>query len=126
MSAYVIGDIKVTDQATFERFRRQVTSVVEKFGGRFVARGGRLETLEGDWRPARLVIMEFPSFEQAKRWYHSEEFRTVKELRKKSAHTSVVLVQGERVAKAKNVRRADQTAELEARRRPTGSSRGSL
>lgn len=94
MSAYVIADIEITDPAAFEEYRRQVPATIERYGGRYLARGGPLERLEGDWAPRRLVILEFPSLEQARRWYASEEYRGPRALRLASARTSAVLVGG--------------------------------
>lgn len=57
-------------------------------------RGGQIQTLEGDWTPKRIVVTEFPSIEQARRWYDSEEYRALKALRSRSARGSVVLIEG--------------------------------
>ena len=94
MPAYFIVDNEVTDSAGFEEYRKQVAVTVEKYGGRFLVRGGQIQTLEGDWRPKRIVVTEFPSIEQARRWYDSEEYRPLKVLRSRSARGSVVLVEG--------------------------------
>lgn len=94
MPAYVIVDNEVTDSALFEEYRTQVPATVEKFGGRFLVRGGQIQTLEGDWKPKRIVVTEFPSMEQARRWYDSQEYRPLKALRSRSARGSVVLVEG--------------------------------
>jgi uncharacterized protein (DUF1330 family) len=94
MPAYVIVDNEVTDSAGFEEYREQVPITVEKYGGKFLVRGGQIQTLEGDWKPKRIVVTEFPSIEQARRWYDSEEYRTLKALRSRSARGSVVLVEG--------------------------------
>ena len=94
MPAYFIVDNEVTDPAGFEEYRQRVPATVEKYGGRFLVRGGRIHTLEGDWRPRRIVVTEFPSFEQARRWYDSEEYRPLKVVRSRCARGSVVLVEG--------------------------------
>ena len=94
MPAYFIVDNEVTDSAGFEEYRKQVPVTVEKYGGRFLVRGGQIQPLEGDWKPTRIVVTEFPSIEQARRWYDSEEYRTLKALRSRSARGSVVLVEG--------------------------------
>ena len=94
MPAYFIVDNEVTDSAGFEDYRKQVPATVEKYGGRFLVRGGQIQTLEGDWKPRRIVVTEFPSIEQARRWYESEEYRALKALRSRSARGSVVLVEG--------------------------------
>jgi uncharacterized protein (DUF1330 family) len=91
---YFIVDNEVTDSAGFEEYRKQVSMTVEKYGGRFLVRGGQIQTLEGDWKPKRIVVTEFPSIEQARRWYDSEEYRPLKALRSRSARGSVVLVDG--------------------------------
>ena len=67
MAAYVIGEIEVTDPAGYDDYRKGVLATIEKFGGRFAARGGRVEPLEGGWSPKRLVIVEFPTLEQAQK-----------------------------------------------------------
>jgi uncharacterized protein (DUF1330 family) len=94
MPAYVIAEVTVTDPKTMEEYRKQVPATVARYGGRFLVRGGAHETLEGDWKPNRLVILEFPSMEQARRWYDSEEYREPKALRIKSGRTNLVLVDG--------------------------------
>ncbi|HEY7366634.1 MAG TPA: DUF1330 domain-containing protein [Methylomirabilota bacterium] len=65
-----------------------------RYGGKFLVRGGQVQTLEGDWKPKRIVVTEFPSIEQARRWYDSEEYRVLKALRLRTARGSVVLVEG--------------------------------
>ena len=94
MPAYVIVDIEVTDPAGFEEYRKQVPATVQKYGGRFLVRGGAMEVVEGDWRPKRVVVLEFPSMEQAKRWYDSEEYRPLKAMRLKASTANLVLVEG--------------------------------
>jgi len=94
MPAYVIANVEVTDPAGFEEYRQLVPDTVQKYGGRFLVRGGATETIEGDWQPKRLVVLEFPSLEQARRWYDSEEYRGPKALRFKTARTEVILVEG--------------------------------
>lgn len=94
MPAYVIADVTITDPAGFEEYRQQVPATVAKYGGRFVVRGGAVETKEGDWRPKRLVVLEFPSLEQARRWYDSEEYRGPKALRLKTSRANLILAEG--------------------------------
>jgi len=94
MLAYFIVDVDVTDAAGFEEYRKQVPATVERYGGRFLVRGGQTETLEGDWQPKRVVVLEFPSVEQARRWYDSPEYRDPKALRFKTAKTKLILVEG--------------------------------
>ena len=94
MAAYVLADLTVTDPKTMEEYRKQVPATVAKYGGRFLVRGGPHQTVEGDWKPTRLVILEFPSLEQAKRWYDSEEYREPKAMRLRAALTNLVMVEG--------------------------------
>ena len=94
MAAYVIANVNVQDAARFEEYRRQVPATIAKHGGRFLVRGGRVERVEGTWSPARLVVLEFASMEQARRWYDSEEYREPRALRTKCAMTDVVFVEG--------------------------------
>jgi uncharacterized protein (DUF1330 family) len=94
MPAYVIAEVTVTDPATMEEYRKRVPATLAPFGGRFIVRGGAHQTVEGDWKPNRLVILEFPSMEHAHRWYDSEEYREPKAMRLRAGRTNVVLVDG--------------------------------
>jgi len=94
MAAYVIGEIEVTDPAGYDDYRKGVLATIEKFGGRFAARGGRVEPLEGGWSPKRLVIVEFPTLEQAQKWYRSAEYAPLIKLRQKASRGRLVLVEG--------------------------------
>jgi uncharacterized protein (DUF1330 family) len=79
MAAYLIAEITdVSDPAGMEEYRGAVGATVEQYGGKFIARGGKTELVEGEPYPGRIVIIEFPSFEQAKAWYDSEEYRQPK------------------------------------------------
>jgi uncharacterized protein (DUF1330 family) len=94
MPAYVIADVTVTDLPAMEEYRKQVPATLAKYGGRFLVRGGAHQAVEGDWKPARLVVIEFPSLADARRWYDSEEYRAPKALRMRAGRTSVVIVDG--------------------------------
>ena len=94
MPAYVLADVTVTDPPAMEEYRKQVPATLAKYGGRFLVRGGAHQTVEGDWKPARLVVIEFPSLADARRWYDSEEYRGPKALRMRAGRTSVVIVDG--------------------------------
>jgi uncharacterized protein (DUF1330 family) len=93
-SAYVIADVEVIDPQAYDEYRRQVPATITKYGGRFLARGGKAEPLEGGWQPNRMVVLEFPSFEQAKQWYHSPEYAPLIALRQKASRGRLVLVGG--------------------------------
>jgi len=94
MSAYVIVDIEVTDLEGYKEYIKAAPATLALYDGRYIARGGANETLEGDWQAKRLVILEFPSAEKAKAWLHSPEYAPARGLRHKYAHTNMVLVEG--------------------------------
>jgi len=94
MAAYVVVDIEVTDPTAFERYRNAVTANIAAFGGRYLARGGATEVLEGSWTPKRVVILEFPDMARLKAWYHSPEYAPLLDLRKASAASNLVIVDG--------------------------------
>jgi uncharacterized protein (DUF1330 family) len=94
MPAYIIADVTTTDQATMDEYRQQVPATVEKFGGRFLVRGGALQSVEGTWKPNRLVIIEFPSLARAREWYDSKEYAGPKDLRIKAGRTNLLMVEG--------------------------------
>jgi uncharacterized protein (DUF1330 family) len=94
MAAYVIADLTITDPQGFEQYRQMVPATIAKYGGKYVVRGGKLETLEGNWEPQRLVILEFESAERAKEWWASEDYREAKALRQRTAQTNLIIVEG--------------------------------
>jgi uncharacterized protein (DUF1330 family) len=85
MAAYVIGDIEVTEPAAFQEYRNRIGATVEQYGGRVVVRGGRVHVKEGDWKPRHLVMLEFPSLEQAERLIA---------IREKAARTQLIIAEG--------------------------------
>ena len=94
MPAYVIVDITVTDPAGYEEYKKLAPPAVAAYGGKYLARGGRVETLEGDWAPTRLVILEFESVERAKQWLESPEYRPARQLRRRTATGTMIVVEG--------------------------------
>jgi uncharacterized protein (DUF1330 family) len=94
MPAYFIVDLDIIDAAGFEEYRQLVPATIQQYGGRYIVRGGASETLEGDWQPKRVVVLEFPSLEQARHWYNSEAYRGPKVLRFKTATSKMILVEG--------------------------------
>jgi uncharacterized protein (DUF1330 family) len=94
MSAYIIAQVTITDPQGFEEYRTMVPATIAKYGGKFVVRGGNLETLEGSWANRRLVIIEFESAEGAKQWWASEDYREAKQLRQRTAQTDLIVVEG--------------------------------
>ena len=74
MPAYLISQIEVHDPQGYEEYRKLVGASLAKYGGKFVARGGKVDVLEGNWRPKRVVICEFESLARAREWYDSPEY----------------------------------------------------
>ncbi len=94
MPAYVIVETNVTDQEQYDRYKEAARPAIAAYGGRYLARGGELATFEGDWDPTRIVVLEFPDLETAKRWYASEEYGEARKLREGAATLNVVAVEG--------------------------------
>ena len=94
MTAYVIVDIAVHDPIGYEEYKKVAPAAVEQYGGKYIARGGKTETLEGDWSPSRLVILQFENSEQAKKWLNSEEYREARQMRHQTAHSNMVVIEG--------------------------------
>ena len=94
MAAYVIASIDVTDPDVYAEYRAQVPATIEQYGGRFVVRGGDKEVLEGSWDPPRIVVLEFPDADAARRWHSSEEYAPLIELRRRASNGHLVLVDG--------------------------------
>lgn len=94
MPAYLIADVEVTDPVKYEDYRKLTPGAIAKFGGKFIARGGQTSVLEGDWRPHRVVIIEFPSFEQAKNFYTSVEYTAARRARAGAANARMIVVEG--------------------------------
>ena len=94
MSGYLIVELEITDAARFERYRELVPSIIEKYGGRYLVRGGDTETLEGNWSPKRIVVLEFESTQRAKEFLDSEEYGPVKQIRLESANTKMIVADG--------------------------------
>jgi len=94
MAGYVIANVEVKDAAGYEEYRKLAPGTIQKYGGKYLVRGGKHEVLEGDWTPSRVVILEFSSVEQAKRWYFSDEYRPAKAMRQRAAVSNVLIVEG--------------------------------
>ena len=95
MPAYVIATVTdAWDQAKLVEYRERTTATVAQHGGRFVARGGRHEVLEGDYAPIRVVIIEFPDFDAARGWYESDGYAPLRELRRSASTTDISVVEG--------------------------------
>ena len=94
MSAYVIVDIQVTDPEGYEDYKRLAAATVTAYGGKYLARGGKTEVLEGNWTPNRLVILEFESAVQVITWLESPEYHAPRQMRHRTATTNMIVVEG--------------------------------
>ena len=94
MSAYVIVDIDVLNAETYETYKQMVPASLATYNGKFLVRGGKTDLLEGDWTPKRIVIIEFPSLEEAKAWWESSDYAEAKKVRQASAKSNMIAVEG--------------------------------
>ena len=94
MSVYVVIDIVVKNTEGYEEYKRLAPPTITAYGGKYIARGGATENLEGNWQPNRIVIIEFERIEKAKQWLDSEEYKTAKETRHKYATSNTIVVEG--------------------------------
>ena len=94
MSAYLVVHADVKDWDAYREYMRHTPRVIQKYGGRFIARGGEMVTLEGAEETRRIVLIEFPSLDHAKRFYNSDEYTQVKELRAGGGDAKFVAVEG--------------------------------
>jgi uncharacterized protein (DUF1330 family) len=94
MPAYVLVDAKVTDPAQYEEYRKVAPAAIARYGGRYLVRGGATTVLEGEWQPNRIVVLEFPDADAARRFYESPEYRAARALRAGAAAMNVIVVDG--------------------------------
>ena len=94
MAAYVLVEVDVTDAALFQEYAKGVPATIAAHGGKYIVRGGAVETKEGGWAPKRVVVLEFPSMAQARKWYDSPEYKPLLALRLKAANAKLILVEG--------------------------------
>jgi len=94
MAAYLVAEVEITDPAAYEEYRKQVPAIIAKYGGKYLVRGGKVESKEGGWKPQRFVILEFPSMEQARRFYDSGEYAPVLAIRRKASKSRLILAEG--------------------------------
>ena len=94
MKTYIIVDVKITDPTRYEDYKKLTPASLLPFDGKFLVRGGHSETLEGSWKPGRLVVLEFPSAHKARAWWSSEGYAPAKALRQSASVTQMILVEG--------------------------------
>ena len=94
MSAYVIVDIEVRDPQRYERYKQLAPPAIAAYGGKYIARGGKVTVLEGNWDPKRCVILEFPSAAKAVEWWHSPEYTEARKIRQECSTANMIVVEG--------------------------------
>jgi uncharacterized protein (DUF1330 family) len=94
MAAYIIVNVTINDPSRYDEYKQLAAVTVEAYGGRYIVRGGATATLEGEWRPGRVVVLEFPDSDRAKAWWSSSEYAPAKEIRQAIATTDMIVVDG--------------------------------
>jgi uncharacterized protein (DUF1330 family) len=93
--AYVIVDVtEIHDEPRYARYREAVPASIAAAGGRYLARGGAIQVLEGEWRPSRLVVVQFPDPASAVAWWRSEAYAPLRTLRTESISANMIVVTG--------------------------------
>ena len=94
MPAYIIIEVSIHNPTEYEDYKKLTSPSLKPFDGKFIVRGGKAETLEGDWNPERIVVLEFPTIEKAKAWWNSEGYAPAKALRQRTSKTKMIVVPG--------------------------------
>jgi uncharacterized protein (DUF1330 family) len=94
MAAYLIAEVEITDPKAYEEYRKIVPGTIARYGGRYLVRGGSVETKEGGWTPSRIVVLEFASMEQARKWYDSPEYAPALAIRTRAGKSKAILAEG--------------------------------
>jgi uncharacterized protein (DUF1330 family) len=94
MPALIIVDIEVLDPVRYDEYKRLASAAIAAYGGRYLVRGGKSEVLDGEWKPRRLVVLEFDSMERAKAWRDSPEYAEAKKVRDECARANMIVVEG--------------------------------
>ena len=94
MPAYVIFEIEVHDTEGYEEYKKLSPAAIAAYGGKYIVRGGKTETLEGEWSPSRVVVLQFEDSETAKKWINSEEYKEARSMRHKTAISKAIVVEG--------------------------------
>jgi uncharacterized protein (DUF1330 family) len=94
VAAYVIVEIEIVDPVGYGEYKKLAGATVEKYGGKYLVRGGHMEVLEGNWKPKRIVILQFESVKRAKEWLNCEEYREPRKMRHRTAKTHMLVVEG--------------------------------
>jgi uncharacterized protein (DUF1330 family) len=94
MTVYVIADIEVNDRDAYAEYQKKVPAIIEKYGGRYLVRGGDVTVIEGEWQPSRIVVLEFPSQAELQRFAKSPEYAPVAAIRHRATKSNSFVVEG--------------------------------
>lgn len=94
MPVYMIIDSKVKNSEHYQQYISKVSKIVAQYGGRYLARGSQITPITGDWRPERIILLEFPSEGNIREWLSSAEYQAITSLRESGADTRAVIIQG--------------------------------
>lgn len=94
MPAYILAIVEILQPERYPEYAPMAKRAVEAFGGRYIARGGQMEVLEGELGKRRIALIEFESMEKAKAWWNSEQYREAKALRQSIARSTLLVVEG--------------------------------
>lgn len=95
MAAYIVADVRISDETRYSDYRALSPAAIAAAGGEFIVRGGKHETLEGNWKPDRMVLLKFPTYEMARAFYDSELYRAARAKRAGATeHFNMVVVEG--------------------------------
>ncbi len=97
MPAYLIAQINVTNEDSYKEYLEKVTPIVKKYGGEYIIRAGKFKTVLGNWDYKRNVVIKFPSYEIALKWYNSEEYLPVKKIREDNSKGNVIIIEGNNI-----------------------------
>lgn len=94
MSAYLIAQVNIINEEPYKVYKKKTSPIVEKYGGKFLTRGGKFEIVLGQWDYKRTVIIEFPSYEEAMNWYSSDEYKPVRKIREDNSEGNAIIIDG--------------------------------
>lgn len=94
MAAYVIVEVAIQDEKEYEEYKKLTPASIAAYDGQFIVRGSKAESLEGNWNPERIVVLQFPSVERAKEWWNSPEYTRAKTIRQRVATTKMIVLEG--------------------------------
>lgn len=94
MAAYIIVEVEIDNPKEYEEYKNLVPPALKAYGGKFIVRGGKVETLEGSWKPERIVVLEFENTQNAKDWWNSPEYSKAKKIRHENARSKMILIEG--------------------------------